>query len=106
MNKIKVIDLLNMISKGEEIPKKVEYRGVIFENKNGDLLNDIDCSLFEHRSDGEEQLLPMLNDEAEIIEEKKIPEKLGVIKYAEDPATALIHNKVDEIIDYLHSKGE
>ncbi len=46
-------------------------------------------------------------DEVEILEEeKKIPEKLGLINYTEDQATSLIHNKVDEIIDYLKSKGE
>ena len=28
---MKVIDLLNMISKGEEVPKKIKYRKCIFE---------------------------------------------------------------------------
>lgn len=28
--KIKIIDLLNMISKGEEVPKKIRYNNVIF----------------------------------------------------------------------------
>ena len=34
MNKRKVIDLLNMISKGEEIPKKIKFNGNIYEISN------------------------------------------------------------------------
>ena len=114
MNKIRVIDLLNKIANGEEVPKRVKYKGIIFENKDGDLLNDINCSLFEHRSCGVEKLLPMLNDEVEIIEEeKKIPEKLG--EYADVSGDLAcdwtfgekkLKDKINEIIDYLKSKGE
>lgn len=41
MNKIKVIDLLNMISKGEEVPEKIKYNDRIytrFQNLNGNRL--------------------------------------------------------------------
>jgi hypothetical protein len=50
-----------------------------------------------------------VNKKSVVEEEKKIPEKLGLINYSEDQATSLIHHKVDEIIDYLDylkSKGE
>lgn len=114
---MKIIDLLNKIANGEEIPKKVKYVGVIFENKNGDLLNSNYCSLFEHRSNDCEKLLPMLNDEVEILEEKKIPEKLKmkktingsfegnptyIYKYNEDE----IGDTINQLIDYFKSKGE
>ena len=33
MNKIKIIDLLNMISKGEEVPKKIRYEEYYYELK-------------------------------------------------------------------------
>lgn len=76
---ITVIDLLVKIADDEELPKKVKYDGVIFENKDGDLLNDIDCSLFEHRGNGYEKLLPMLNDEIEIVDELEETEDLPTI---------------------------
>ena len=123
---MKVIDLLNKIANGEEVPKKVKYDGIFFKNKDGDLLNSIDCSLFEHRGDGHEKLLPMLNDEVEILEEeKKIPEKLGYFDLTKDKNekdenddylelhyTGVadtfddVYNKINEIIDYLESKGD
>ena len=100
---MKIIDLLNKIANGEEVPKKIYYGAQYWINKypndyeglgyGGCLLNNI-C-------------LNNLNDEVEIIEEdKEIPEKIGVINYVEDHATVLIHHKVDEIIDYLQNKGE
>ena len=106
--KTTIYELLGMVKDGKELPKKVKYDGVIFENKDGDLLNDINCSLFEHRGNEYEKLLPMLNDEVEILEEKKIPEKLNykkeymsssngfLLQYCIDFAT-----KIDEIIDYF-----
>ena len=36
MNKtIKIIDLLNKIANGEKVPKKIQYKGKIFEYKEG-----------------------------------------------------------------------
>ena len=106
---MKIIDLLNKIANGEEVPKKVKYAGVIFENKDGDLLNDINCSLFEHRGNECEKLLPTLNDEVEILEEeKKIPEKLYLSDY-EDTTGKFDYDvllTINEIIDYLKSKGD
>ena len=37
MKTIKIIDLLNMISKGEEVPKKIKYTGEIYEYRQDDL---------------------------------------------------------------------
>ena len=113
MNKIKVIDLLNMISKGEEVPKKIEYRNIKFlydkNNKcyiveNYNEYNDLLMELSNHKGTD-------LNYEVEIIEEeKKIPEKLGKIDdndgYIDQNDVIKIAKKVDEIIDYLKSKGE
>ena len=106
--KITIYELLGMVKDGKA-PKKIifedqeltyyepgrDYRvyqeGFLFTN------------LFAENYD-------VLNDEVEILEEeKKIPEKIGVINYIEDQATALVHRKVDEIIDYLNylkSKGD
>ena len=109
---MKIIDILNKIANGEEVPKKIIVNKIIFEYQGDDYLyKDEDKKEYWLFSNGYtdkfEWLDSALNTEIEIIEEeKKIPEKLGFIVFNEDHATALIHNKVDEIIDYLQSKGE
>lgn len=107
MNKIKVIDLLNMISKGEEVPKKIEYEGEIYEfNKNihgywGGKNNDCFRAMVNWR---------YLNNEVEILEEeKKIPEKLPIYGCTDAYSKFDINDNrkaINEIIDYLESKGE
>ena len=110
---MKVIDLLNKIANGEEVPKKFKIKGSCFKDlyfeydekyecydligenfKNG-------CYVFDY---GE------LNDEVEIIEdkeekeEKKIPEKLDKQHFHKKQRQ--LANKINEIIDYLKNKGE
>ena len=106
---MKIIDLLNKIANGE-IPKTIVYdeRYFTYDDKRQNYFAYDDSEI-----DWKYTVMEYINDEIEIIqekekieEEKKIPEKIGVINYVEDTATALIHNKVDEIIDYLKSKGE
>lgn len=115
MNKLRVINLLNKIANGEEVPKKIEYAGIVFrKTKENDYINEIKCSLFEHKFDGCELLLPILNEEIEIIEEDKKIEKLRVnYEIDEDSeidsfkATTLechIADKINEIIDYIKEK--
>jgi len=127
---MKVIDLLNKIANGEEVPKKIKYCDEMFgftgynsasKNYNNELED-----LFEIL-DGS-----MLNDEVEILEEeKKIPEKLEnekefyaytryeenkdeidkflyilkAINLAEEKIDNL-NNSINSIIDYLKSKGD
>ncbi len=69
MNKITVIEILNKIANGEEIPKKIKHWQeiyelkesifIIYENKDGDYLDLVQC----------------LTDEVEIIEEDNKIEK-------------------------------
>ena len=73
---MKIIDLLNKIAKGEEVPKKIKYNGVIY-NKDND--GDIDYYFGE---DFNSRLLlgklidtNELRDIVEIIEEEKEIEK-------------------------------
>ena len=81
MNKIKVIDLLNMISKGEEVPKKILLNGIIFEYQGDDYLYK-DEDKKEHwlfsvsYTDKYMWLENFLKAEAEIIEEQKKIEKI------------------------------
>ena len=110
---MKIIDLLVKIANGEEPPKKIKrlgytfiYTGDIrpqrfykFENQDNYLLRDT---------------VYALNDEVEIIEEKKIPEKLNyphieIESSADDEIRDYLYkvkDKFDEIIDYLQSKGD
>lgn len=123
---MKVIDLLNKIANGEEVPKKIKWRDKIwtYNNKDQDYeVNDTDLlgyGFFIHRT------LDFINDEVEIIEEKKIPEKLENyydenleeyvvetyikgINYKEifnSRYDEMIISKINEVLDYLKSKGE
>jgi hypothetical protein len=107
---MRVIDLLNKIANGEEVPKKIEYNDKIFiydgfsyiyENKTFNEYNRIE-EFISYSSN--------LNDEVEILEEeKKIPEKLENkidttfenYNYSERMRLTEMINKINEIIDYL-----
>lgn len=70
MNKIKVIDLLNMISKGEEVPKKIKLFGVEFKKKGNEYYSVYTSEpLISYF--GEDYLRAELNDEVEILDEEE-----------------------------------
>lgn len=117
MKTIKIIDLLNMISKGEEVPEKIKKTWVY--EWNYDYIREKFTYMQEDGTRFDEDWLieNILNEEIEIIEpqEHKIPEKLNIINGAVDgkwengksynytlsaPQTVIIH-KINEIIDYL-----
>ena len=109
---MKIIDLLNKIANGEDKPKKIKYDNQVFEYRE-DMLDyycyDYDLNLMGYQK--------VLNDEVEILEEeKKIPEKL---EYYDDSIAWVIDgigqlsdvdkvivDKLNEVLDYLKSKGE
>ena len=116
---MKVIDLLNKIANGEEVPKKIKIETHIFTKYNYPMGDGTFVSSYESNNDGEyhinDFLYPQyLNDEIEILEEKKIPEKLDIISNGDftfDEFQAYIYEnqyeiqaKINEIIDYLKSK--
>lgn len=80
---MKVIDLLNKIAKGEEVPKEIEYQGAVY------VFDEKDYKLFKGANLLSKNCLTtyinavMLNDEIEIIEEKpkKIEELKSTISY-------------------------
>ena len=89
---MKVIDLLNKIAKGEEIPKKVKYKTFYWEYKEEekdfkDNENDwvFSCSNYD--------IPEMLNEEIEIIEEEKDIEEIDEIIKFQDLATPYGHNE-------------
>ena len=96
---MKIIDLLNKIANGEEMPKKIRYNfKTYFYNSFTQ-----DYGLFDDYLENNYGLSNCLNDTVEILEEeKKIPEKLNEELASSDDMLY----KINEIIDYLKSKGE
>ena len=105
---MKVIDLLNKIANGEELPKKIKYDSYewIFCKESNDYKKEYDEYtdwLFE-----EYNLINCLNDEIEIIEEDKPIKKLKLYtnyEILEDNirTTREICFKINEIIDRLNN---
>lgn len=83
METIKVIDLLNKIANGEEVPKKIIYKGkvreFVYEDKDYTCISDTDYYLFHDTlAEGTgDKMVTELNDEVEIIEE--VPKKIEQI---------------------------
>ena len=115
---MKVIDLLNKIANGEDLPNTFKYREYLF------YYDEYNNCYFE---EGHKKLFDILaylkgwslNDKVEIIEEeKKIPERLSTwysvevtqsdeenVEYA-NCNFEYMYEKINEICDYLKSKGE
>lgn len=81
MNKIKVIDLLNMISKGEELPKRIKYKYDYEDEMHIFKLNEDNLYIEQY----DDRLLDFiypdfrnLNDTVEIIEEQEEIDKLEI----------------------------
>lgn len=107
MKTITMYELLGMVKDGKA-PKKIRFNNMNWNKrcgkKNTYYINDNGSrDLFVYFF--KKNLTFSLNDEVEIIEEKKIPTKLGI----NDINTLDLFTKVNEIIDYLHylkSKGD
>lgn len=113
---MKIIDLLNRIANGEEVPKKIIYKGDCwnlkqkYANRLPYYSNGYDKdNLFTGEED--EYFSESLNDEVEIIEEDKKIEKLKYIETEHDngfvgyPTNAVLTRKINEIIDHIN-KGD
>ncbi len=95
---MKVIDLLNKIANGEEVPKKVKVGYYYYEyEENGEYINTENTEDLLFNFDSYYPLEQCVNAEVEIIEEDKKIEKLNIYNYTEHD----IMTKVNEIIDYL-----
>ena len=108
---MKIIDLLNKIANGEEIPKMIKYKSKTYsydelerDYENYTSTNDW---LFESYL-----ITKILNDEVEIIEAPKKIEKLelesGKIDDKEFLAKYITHNryKINELIDEINNLKE
>lgn len=124
MNKMTIIQLLNKIVNGEEVPKKIKFYNKYYIWYDNRYTGNKGYCLEPLKSDSNSFLeintLYDLNKEIEILEEeKKIPEKLNIQLNDNDEnkvnyyrATNLecdLAFKINEIInylDYLKSKGD
>lgn len=111
--KITMYDLFGLV-KDEKAPKKIKwgdtkYTLYIDEDTKQKYYQDDKCRYFFLSI----KCLNDLNDTVEIIEETKTPEKLGdcayvdgEIAYSWSRSEEKLKTKINEIIDYLKSKGE
>lgn len=113
MKKIKIIDLLNKVANGEEVPQEIRYQNIIryFDKDDQDYIQDykndereIELYLFHTvlASGSGELLKERLNDEVEIIEED-IKENPTFEEYMKNPEKYWnnLLEKLDEIKQYL-----
>ena len=114
---MKIIDLLNKIANVEEVPKKIKYKNKEFEYIGGAYEDEKGNDLCYY----DDSCMVFLNDEVEILEEeKKIPEEIECYHQYDECAVKdkfyqeqkgslvdeIIIDKINEIIDYLKSKGD
>lgn len=64
--KIKIIELLNKIANGEELPKSIKYYGFIWQLHNGNYFENGQRMLEDYLANG---IVESLNDEVEILED-------------------------------------
>ncbi len=106
---MKIIDLLNKIANGEEVPKNIKFMSSIWKYcKDGttqDYINNYDKCLMEFiaiNKDG-------LNNEVEIIEEPKKIEKMECNVeswFTPSQADIEIIKKINELIDEINNLKE
>ena len=96
---MKVIDLLNKIANGEEVKFKTKTDDCIYELTKGAYLYNI-TNKEETRWFIDER---WLNDEVEIIEDKKI-ENLYYMGEDKTDKLIMIRDKINEIIDKLNEE--
>ena len=104
--KITMYELLGMLKDGIA-PKKIKYDNCIFKYDGIYYMTEDDTTYLDEYCD----LSRVLNEEVEILEEKKIPEKLTTEYLAKSSQRVQddILDKINEIIDYLDylkSKGD
>lgn len=101
MNKMTVIQLLNKIANGEEIPLKIKVNGYEYRQSNGQFwCDETEMYLIDNCTS-----IYNLNDEIEVIEEDKKIEKLNLDYILDNDISKYFGNKINEIIDVIN-KGD
>ena len=103
---MKIIDLLNKIANNEEVPKKINFRGNIYEWEDGWYLTkekNYKVCLGGKKED-HNILITAFNEDVEIMEEPKKIEKINRNRYPGtdiDPLDDIL-DKLDELIDAVN----
>lgn len=98
MMKIRVIELLNKIANGEELPKSIKYYGFIWQLHNGNYFENGQRMLEDYLANG---IVESLNDEVEILEDNT--EEIEELKPVKDGLTyryewSEVPNKINELV--------
>lgn len=110
MKTVKIIDLFIEYTKPVKQPRKIKFKDKLYIYNGHAVLGQI-------IKDYGSNIIDLLNDEVEILEEpKKIPEKLNICyknddiiineKILQEDLNTELADKINEILDYLESKGE
>lgn len=116
---MKIIELLNKIANGEEVPKKIKFYGKYYIWYDNEYTGNEGYCLEPLKADSNSFLeintLYDLNKEVEIIEEDKKIEKLNIELNSDDENKVNCYRannlecelafKINEIIDYINNKG-
>ena len=97
---MKIIELLNKIANGEEVPKKIRFNNIewnkVYGEKNVYYINEYDSDFFLYFF--RKNLDFTLNDEVEIIEEEKEIKKLNQSAIT----LGMCRDKINELIDEIN----
>lgn len=125
-NKIKIIDLLCLISNGEEVPEKIKFDNILYTHSisgndyfsymtNEWLFRHIDTSVLndeiEILDDEEDKDIPLIpDDDLYIINKKNGISEVNGTKYGTDKDTALNYNfkvlkeKINQVVEELNKR--
>ncbi len=109
MNKIRIIDLLNKIANGEEMPNEIKYDNLVYKyNEQYDYKNKLQINYYsvDNGTDFFNNVFCYsLNDEVEIIEEdnNKIEKITGIDTRETRQCIIKFQEKFDEIIDKINN---
>lgn len=106
---MKIIDLLNKIANGEEVPKKIRFNNIewnkVYGEKNVCYINEYDSDFFLYFF--RKNLDFTLNDEVEIIEEEKEIKHINIQYWRDDEYTPeerinVCMTTINQLIDVIN----
>ena len=91
--KITIIELLNKIANGEELPKSIKYYGFIWQLHNGNYVENGQRMLEDYLANG---IVESLNDYVEILEDNT--EEIEELEVGDMLNNKKVRNKINELV--------